>query len=348
MHIFICKEASRYQKPPVVTFDQPFYWKALCIITNENTESDLKQIVLHLGRFHTEMSFLGSIGHLMAGSGLHEVLETAYASNAVNHMLSGKAVSRAVRGFMMVDNALHILLMKESFGVSLPHTHESDITEADTSECDEVVEKACDLYDRFVAGEETTESVEESSDLSKIYTRLVATKETLRKSRTASLWLNFCRMTNILSRFLIAERTGNWELHLTSIQEMLPYFVAAGHNIYAKSAYVYLSMMFKPELDHPEVYRHFKAGHHVLRRTGRIWGGLSTDLTIEQILMRSVKSSGGLTRGRGIGEAQREQWILSMPACADYNSAMQELTLPVTSTKKLPVPEKNEIGKILS
>jgi hypothetical protein len=85
-------------------------------------------------------------------------------------------------------------------------------------------------------------------------------------------------------------------------------------------------MMFKLELDHTEVYRHFKAGHHVLRRTDRFWGGLSTDLTIEQILMRSVKSSGGLTRGRGIGEAQRAQWILSMPACADYNSAMQELT----------------------
>ena len=26
---FICKEASRYQKPPVVTFDQPLYWKAV-------------------------------------------------------------------------------------------------------------------------------------------------------------------------------------------------------------------------------------------------------------------------------------------------------------------------------
>ncbi|CAG2208600.1 unnamed protein product [Mytilus edulis] len=32
---FICKEAHRYQKPPVVTFDQPLYWKALCIVTNE-------------------------------------------------------------------------------------------------------------------------------------------------------------------------------------------------------------------------------------------------------------------------------------------------------------------------
>lgn len=153
------------------------------------------------------MSLLGSIGRLMAGS--------------ANHMLSGKAVSRAVRGFMM-DNALHILLMKESFGISLPHTHESDITEADTSECDEVVEKACDLYNRFVAGEETTQSVKENTDLSKTHTRLVATKETLGKSRTASLWLSLCRMTNILSIFLIAERTGNWELHLTSIQEMLP------------------------------------------------------------------------------------------------------------------------------
>jgi hypothetical protein len=85
-------------------------------------------------------------------------------------------------------------------------------------------------------------------------------------------------------------------------------------------------MTFKLELDHTEVYRHFKAGHHVLRKTHRFWGDLSTDLTIEQILMRSIKSSGGLTRGRGIGEAQRAQWILSMPACADYNSAMQEHT----------------------
>ncbi|VDI73946.1 Hypothetical predicted protein [Mytilus galloprovincialis] len=291
----------------------------------KKTESELKQIVLRLGGFHTEMSFLGSIGRLMAGSGLHEVLETVYASNAVNHMLSGKAVSRAVRGFMMVENALHILLMKESFRVSLPSAHETD-TEADSSECDEIVEKACELYDRFVAGEETTESVEQSSILSEISTKLVATKEKLCKSRTSSLWLNFCRMTNILSKFLIAERTGNWDLHLSSIQEMLPFFVAAGHNLYAKSAYVYLSMMQRLEIDHPEVYRHFKAGHHVLRRTDRFWSGLSTDLTIEQILMRSVKSSGGLTRGRGMGESQRAQWILSMPACADYNSAMQDLT----------------------
>ena len=42
--------------------------------------------------------------------------------------------------------------------------------------------------------------------------------------------------------------------------------------------------------------------------------------------MRSMKSTGGLTRGRGMGEAQRTRWLLAMPACADINSAVQELT----------------------
>ncbi|CAC5415217.1 unnamed protein product [Mytilus coruscus] len=127
-------------------FQTPLFWKALCIVTNKKTESDLKQIVLRLDGFHTEMSFLGSFGRLMVGSDLHEVAKTVYASNAVNHVLRGKAVSRAIRGLMMVENALHILLMKESFDVSLPCAHESDITEADSRECDEIVEKACELY----------------------------------------------------------------------------------------------------------------------------------------------------------------------------------------------------------
>ena len=42
--------------------------------------------------------------------------------------------------------------------------------------------------------------------------------------------------------------------------------------------------------------------------------------------MRSVKSTGGLTRGRGMSESQRAQWLLSMPVYFDFNNAMQEFT----------------------
>ena len=78
--------------------------------------------------------------------------------------------------------------------------------------------------------------------------------------------------------------------------------------------------------DHPAVYRDFVSGLRVVRRSDRLWPGLSTDLVIEQVLMRSLKTSGGLTRGRGFTEQQRLIWLLSMPACAETNRAMPELT----------------------
>ncbi|KAJ8416228.1 hypothetical protein AAFF_G00382500 [Aldrovandia affinis] len=84
--------------------------------------------------------------------------------------------------------------------------------------------------------------------------------------------------------------------------------------------------MCKLQVDHPDVYKRFGEGFHVVRRSDRVWAGLSVDLVIEPVLMRSMKTSGGLTRGRGMTELQRLKWLLSMPACAEVNNAMQELT----------------------
>ena len=44
-------------------------------------------IVCRLGGFHTMMSFMGSIGTMMKGSGLEEALGTVYGPNAVTHKL---------------------------------------------------------------------------------------------------------------------------------------------------------------------------------------------------------------------------------------------------------------------
>ena len=57
------------------------------------------------------MSFMGSIGSMMKGSGLEEALETVHGPNAVIHMISGKAVSRALRGHFLVQAALVNKLM---------------------------------------------------------------------------------------------------------------------------------------------------------------------------------------------------------------------------------------------
>lgn len=51
--LFVCREARRYQITPVLTFDQPLFWKAMTIIWNEPENSQLKSMVIRLGAFHT-------------------------------------------------------------------------------------------------------------------------------------------------------------------------------------------------------------------------------------------------------------------------------------------------------
>ena len=99
-------------------------------------------------------------------------------------------------------------------------------------------------------------------------------KCSLKSSRTSSLWIQYTDMIDILRRFIKAERTGNWKLHLKSMQEMLPFFAAAGHNLYLKSGYVYLQQMTDLERTNPSVYRLFMSGNHVVRKSDRFWAGL--------------------------------------------------------------------------
>ena len=114
---FVATEWKRQSTVPVVTFDQPLWWKSRTIILNEDAGSILKPIILILGGFHTTMSYLGSIGHVMEGSGLKEMLELVYAGNAVEHMLAGKAYARAVRGHILLDSALNAMLLTRCYDV---------------------------------------------------------------------------------------------------------------------------------------------------------------------------------------------------------------------------------------
>ena len=101
---------------------------------------------------------------------------------------------------------------------------------------------------------------------------------------------------------------------------------ASGHNFYTKSGMLYLQQMSNILTQHPGVQQHFSEGLHLIRKSNHLWAGLSSDLVIEQVLMRSLKTSGGLTQGHRMTENQCLLWQLSRPACAEVNQAMQELT----------------------
>jgi len=85
-------------------------------------------------------------------------------------------------------------------------------------------------------------------------------------------------MVALLCQFIEAERTGNWELYLQSLRDMLPFYAAAGHNLYAKFVYIYLQQMLELNSKHADFLELFKKGFHVIRRSDRFWAGLSSDL----------------------------------------------------------------------
>ena len=116
-------------------------------------------------------------------------------------------------------------------------------------------------------------------------------------------------------------------MHLQTVSDCIHIFAAAGHFNYLKSAFYYVQEMLHIEDRLPELFRRFQEGHHVIRRSNRFWAGQSTYLVVKQCLMRSLKTSGGLTRGSGMSEGQRALWTLSTPVTSEYNHVMQEFNL---------------------
>ena len=106
---FVVEQSKNNKLPtPSITFDQPLYVKV-----SEIAMSNKIEIFVRLGGFHQLMSFLGSIGSLMEGSGLRRPLETVYVPLTVGNMMTGKAYTQAVRGHMMSASAVLSLLLEE-------------------------------------------------------------------------------------------------------------------------------------------------------------------------------------------------------------------------------------------
>ena len=199
-------------------------------------------IVCRLGGFHLLMSFLGSIGSLMSGSGLEEVLEQLYATNVIVHIISGKAFARAVRGHLIVHAALQKMIMEEL--MEKGSVHLSDL--------------------KKLASINSNNEVEDVSIIvEKVENAIKNWKKEMTEFRTANYWYQYVQYVSLENTFIRAERTGDWHLHLSSVKKMLNMFAATGHIHYAKSARLYLQQMLELPVKYPSVYDAFvNKGYH--------------------------------------------------------------------------------------
>ena len=133
---------------------------------------------------------------------------------------------------------------------------------------------------------------------------------------------------SLLQNFIRAERTGDSELHLHCVRGIIRYFDATGHLHYAKASRLYLQNM--EELGKKMSDREYKLmtekGFFTIRRTDAFWSGNFSDQTIKQYLMRILKTSGGMTHGRGITDSSLTKWVHTHPRCIPICDAFENFT----------------------
>lgn len=303
------KAKTHDQKHVCVTFDQPLYWNARDILASINVENDpynLKSIILVIGGFHALMSYLGSIGFIMEGSGLKEAFCTIYAEGSAEKALTGHAYSRAVRAHVLLYTALANILFEEL-----------EFTEAENQFLEESLKKV---------GQIPVENLKHNKEWLDILNKFeFALSNIEKRGPTSKLWVQYFRMVTIMLHYINAQRCGIWDEHLECLELMLPFFHASGHNLFAKSTHVFLQDMknLKTIMDPTEFQNLTSRGYFTIRRTNKFWVGVWSDMTIEQVLMRSMKCIGGLTHGRGLTESVRAKWIACTVATIEVCNNME-------------------------
>ena len=242
----------------------------------------------------------------MEGSGLEDVFSLVYAEHTVIHMMSGKALSRSLRAHFLVQSSLVTLMISAlaDEGAIDPSTLKSIFARA--------MEKGLDKNELC--------NLEENDSCVHVRQTICEYIKKISSSRTAKLWLLYIDYIDIVKEFVLAERTCNWILHLHAAKKMINLFVATDHRNYAKSTRIYVQEMLSLLQTNPWLHQKSQEGQHAVRRSERYWAGLWTDLVIEQTLMRSIKSRGVLTRGRGFKENVRHLWVNSI----NYTAALHE------------------------
>lgn len=84
-------------------------------------------------------------------------------------------------------------------------------------------------------------------------------------------------------------------------------------------------LRLKDEIDPHEFQQITRDGYFTIRRKDIFWSGIWSDMTIEQVLMRAIKSSGGPTHGRGMIENVISRWVSNMPAACHVRECVEKL-----------------------
>ena len=242
-----------------------------------------------------------TFGSIFADRGLHDIIQLIYPGDiSADSILCGNSYDKAIRAHFLIDAAIvqHVLPPDE-------------FSETELSQMKLTVE---------IVAQNLQEIDTKEIPITNTFQQKIENKfsELKNAGRTPALWSLYHYMVDTIKIFIRAERLGDFSLHLSCItNRMLHIFAATGHHHYARAARLYVQLMLSYEKGSPSesaILQSFKlSGTHVVRYSSYEWSGIWSDLSIEQTLMRTAKSDGGLSGGRfRNGESAYRCWVQTL------------------------------------
>lgn len=113
----------------------------------------------------------------------------------------------------------------------------------------------------------------------------------------SAFWVSYLDIVELLLNLLRSTRQGNWQLHLCSIREMLPWCFAYDCTNYARYLSVYYRDMQSLEENHPDTYMSFmEGGFSVQMSSSNTFGRIPMDQATEETINKDTQTAGG-TKG---------------------------------------------------
>ncbi|XP_056105946.1 uncharacterized protein LOC130084505 [Rhinichthys klamathensis goyatoka] len=283
----------------VLVFDQAIYAKAQQIRWKDDDFT--QRIVIRLGEFHTCMSYLSILGKRFGDAGLQDILieSEVVAPGSINGVISGHHYNRSIRAHKLLYESLQRIRLL-TFLDSLPPE--------ERYECLDVInEIKCAFPDRTM---DVLCANEKFDKMCSKYEDFV--KRSSAENPTFAFWSSYIDMVQILLLFVRATRESDWQLHLSTVRLMMPWFFAYDRVNYARYLPSYWLEMVNLPLTHPSCHSELsvKGQSTVQRQSVHGFASIACDQAIEQTCNRDSKTKGGwigLTQNR----AAVYRWILS-------------------------------------
>lgn len=305
----------------VITLDLGLYKPAKKLEMVKESLHD--KFILRAGELHIVMAMLRSIGSYVENSGIDMAWVEAgmYGETTSKQIIDGGHVKRGIEA-----HTVTLIVLFDMYIESL--------LEKKTCLRGDLSEKANRLVRSFKSKldiKETHKAVVAELKASNVNSTFKEHDDSCIENPMFVAVRQYMEMVLTMLQFIRAYHTGNWRLHLSSLEAFTKFFFSLDKLNYARLMPLYISEMLSLETTDPDIWEEFVKGNWVVNKNVIPFCAIGADHALEHI-NRWMKVSGGII-GITLNDVARARFFLVSPHLSVLVNETNEMAGNITTAQ---------------